>query len=488
MNRWNNAIPPTLKTKAFEETESVSKNIARRLYQVVTSNNAPNNTNSNGANNFESRAFPAPLYRPIAKSHSTPNLRTSAPSTASSPSPTPSPRPVPILESSPASSQQQRKQTTQQQQLQRRALSLQDLAISTPETVEDTVNVVEKATEKDASAALEDGLSLNKHRSFFSAATSVLNNQFSAALFLLPHQNSGLSSLTRSNLVEFSIEKGHENAVVREDMVPAAAPTLEEDDYVPYAIDDTEFVEEEQQQIVDENNSFGKHCYHISNANNNNNSNNGYDQYPNSGLNANSFNSFSSSSDGNNNNNNLNNILYASNNIEWCAEPDSSVLSSPEASSEDLDNDFVQNFLDATSITDSTSSRKPKRRVSFDPMASVILIPTKEEYYAAGLEQDLWWRSWEMKQFKYAAYREVQYIMETHGLSHSKEAFRRMSLLQYHQDEEEHNQPLPHNNNNGHIHYHHKNQHPNAVFGSPLHMSRSRSVSGSLQDLASMAN
>lgn len=75
------------------------------------------------------------------------------------------------------------------------------------------------------------------------------------------------------------------------------------------------------------------------------------------------------------------------------------------------------------------ASPKSPKRVSFSPIAAVILIPTKEEYHSAGLSENLWWRSWEMREFKYNAYREVQNIMEIYGISQVKEAFRRISML-----------------------------------------------------------
>lgn len=58
MNRLNTVIPSTLKTKAFEETESVSKNIARRLYQAVSNSTSNNASNGGTLNPGEPRSIP----------------------------------------------------------------------------------------------------------------------------------------------------------------------------------------------------------------------------------------------------------------------------------------------------------------------------------------------------------------------------------------------------------------------------------------------
>lgn len=59
MNRFNTVIPSTLKSKAIEETESVSKNIARCLYQAVSNSAAGNNVSSGGTlSSGEARSIP----------------------------------------------------------------------------------------------------------------------------------------------------------------------------------------------------------------------------------------------------------------------------------------------------------------------------------------------------------------------------------------------------------------------------------------------
>jgi hypothetical protein len=127
-----------------------------------------------------------------------------------------------------------------------------------------------------------------------------------------------------------------------------------------------------------------------------------------------------------------------------------------------------------------------KRRVSFDPIASVILIPTKEEYHSAGLHSDLWYRGHEMRQFKQDAYREVQALMWQENIVHVKEAFRRLSMT----DEADEIASNTHRNMCSH-----RNQYTSGTaadvtgatqpepFAQSLSLTRQAAVSGNLQEL-----
>jgi hypothetical protein len=137
----------------------------------------------------------------------------------------------------------------------------------------------------------------------------------------------------------------------------------------------------------------------------------------------------------------------------------------------------------------------PKRRVSFDPIASVILIPTKEEYYAAGLHTDLWYRGQEMRRFKQDAYREVQALMRQENIVHVKEAFRRLSI----NNESDVIASNTHRNTYSHSNFHapeHEEESlpdklqvqplqrdQNVLFAQSLSLVRHAAVSGNLQQL-----
>lgn len=388
LNRLNTILPPVLKSKALEETESVSKTIARRLYQAVSnSSNASNVVGDNGESRFVPQVccfrcmirtlnasqlgcqYLQSALRPLVKSHSTPNLRTSS---ALSPSLTTSnslledaANSVAVLSSSPSA-------------LQRRTMSLQNLS-------------AEAIAAESAEMPLTMASTVAK-KSFLISATTSLASRLSTLQFETP------SLSTPANIIQA------------------------EDDYVTH-IEEVDLVEEEahtlETHVEDNLDSLLAASYQEEEAN-----------------------AATDSSTSSNQPSPLN--------VEWFSEP---------ATSED-------------DIVVVVSPKNLKRRVSFSTMASVILIPTKEEYHAAGLSDHLWWRSWEMREFKYNAYREVQNIMEIYGISQVKEAFRRMSLLSE-------NDMRSYGVANSHI----SPQAPTVQFGSPMHMSRSRSISGNLQHL-----
>jgi hypothetical protein len=55
-----------------------------------------------------------------------------------------------------------------------------------------------------------------------------------------------------------------------------------------------------------------------------------------------------------------------------------------------------------------TSLRMPKKRVSFDKIASIVLIPTKQEFRTAGLGDHLWWNDSDYHSFKVSAAEDVR--------------------------------------------------------------------------------
>jgi hypothetical protein len=55
-----------------------------------------------------------------------------------------------------------------------------------------------------------------------------------------------------------------------------------------------------------------------------------------------------------------------------------------------------------------TSLKMPKKRVSFDKIASIVLIPTKQEFRAAGLGDHLWWNDSDYHSFKVSAAEDVR--------------------------------------------------------------------------------
>lgn len=115
----------------------------------------------------------------------------------------------------------------------------------------------------------------------------------------------------------------------------------------------------------------------------------------------------------------------------------------PETASEDTnDNDNVLHSeeieMKPAEVVPAPQSQKTKvsKKVSFWPMASVVLIPTKEEYFNAGLHVHLWWSAREMHEFKTQAYSTALQLMETFDISRVKDAFKRMIDLVDHSDVE----------------------------------------------------
>lgn len=54
----------------------------------------------------------------------------------------------------------------------------------------------------------------------------------------------------------------------------------------------------------------------------------------------------------------------------------------------------------------------PKRKVLFNFVISVILIPTRTEFYEAGLDNDMWWCSLDFEDFKRSAVLEIREFMK----------------------------------------------------------------------------
>lgn len=65
-----------------------------------------------------------------------------------------------------------------------------------------------------------------------------------------------------------------------------------------------------------------------------------------------------------------------------------------------------------------------KRRVAFQPLVRVVLIPSRNEYIAAGLLSILWWEDSDYSSFKTAAVRELKALMIARGIYNSKEAIK----------------------------------------------------------------
>eukprot|EP00349_Pseudokeronopsis_sp_Brazil_P000863 CAMPEP_0202962306 /NCGR_PEP_ID=MMETSP1396-20130829/6393_1 /ASSEMBLY_ACC=CAM_ASM_000872 /TAXON_ID= /ORGANISM="Pseudokeronopsis sp., Strain Brazil" /LENGTH=375 /DNA_ID=CAMNT_0049682769 /DNA_START=132 /DNA_END=1259 /DNA_ORIENTATION=- len=371
MLRFNSVLSSTLKSRAIEETESVSKVIVRHLFQAVSN---ASNAESNSTEVNDSRSISQP-YRPIVKSTSTPNLRSPTAAAQSSPRALTDPSGVdsPIaLNSSPSV-------------IQRRALSLQNLSISS-----DTVSSP-SATQK----------------KFFPLPSTALTNHLQQLHLEASSTNCVDDTRERSN----SIFSESVEVEMTADMLMQAKSSASN----VLALAEVSSIE------------FDENITSIEGASENNSPS-------------------------------------ANSAVEWCPEPPTP-----------LDENVVA----------MTSPKALKRRVSFMPMASVILIPAKEEYYQAGINEDIWWRSWEMREFKQNAYREVQNIMDIYGISRVKEAFRRMSM-----DEDVYSMSeifgAPANaavtvvckpTDSG-------TAYNSQQFGHPLHMSRSHTIENNLHVLA----
>ena len=65
-----------------------------------------------------------------------------------------------------------------------------------------------------------------------------------------------------------------------------------------------------------------------------------------------------------------------------------------------------------------------KRRVASQPLVRVVLIPSRNEYIAAGLLSILWWEDSDYTSFKTSAVRELKALMIARGIYNSKEAIK----------------------------------------------------------------
>lgn len=65
-----------------------------------------------------------------------------------------------------------------------------------------------------------------------------------------------------------------------------------------------------------------------------------------------------------------------------------------------------------------------KKRVAFQPLVRVVLIPSRNEYIAAGLLSILWWEDSDYSSFKTSAVRELKALMISRGIYNSKEAIK----------------------------------------------------------------
>lgn len=60
---------------------------------------------------------------------------------------------------------------------------------------------------------------------------------------------------------------------------------------------------------------------------------------------------------------------------------------------------------------ESSEGTKKERTVTFNPVARVILIPSRQEYHDAELAELLWWTRKELKSFQLEAKREIRQLM-----------------------------------------------------------------------------
>jgi hypothetical protein len=65
---------------------------------------------------------------------------------------------------------------------------------------------------------------------------------------------------------------------------------------------------------------------------------------------------------------------------------------------------------------------KLRKRVRYETSVRVVLIPTRDEYVEAGLQNDLWWEDTDYTVFKNSAVRELKALMTLKRLTNSKEA------------------------------------------------------------------
>ena len=72
-------------------------------------------------------------------------------------------------------------------------------------------------------------------------------------------------------------------------------------------------------------------------------------------------------------------------------------------------------------------SREPTKvikvkKVTFQTLIRVVLIPSKDEYVHAGLFDALWWRDLDYSTFKFSAFTELKALMSSRNIKNSQEA------------------------------------------------------------------
>jgi hypothetical protein len=63
------------------------------------------------------------------------------------------------------------------------------------------------------------------------------------------------------------------------------------------------------------------------------------------------------------------------------------------------------------------------KKVQFNRIVTVILIPTKEEFDEAHLKNELWWSEEECEQFKEAAQKQIAVIAKINKIRNARQAF-----------------------------------------------------------------
>ena len=76
------------------------------------------------------------------------------------------------------------------------------------------------------------------------------------------------------------------------------------------------------------------------------------------------------------------------------------------------------------------------RRVAFQPLVRVVLIPSRKEYAAANLLATLWWEDSDYTSFKTAAVVELKKVMLAKNIRSSKEAIKILYQPDFHCQEE----------------------------------------------------
>ena len=72
-----------------------------------------------------------------------------------------------------------------------------------------------------------------------------------------------------------------------------------------------------------------------------------------------------------------------------------------------------------------TATKTPvRRKVEFQPLVRVVLIPSRTEYSSAGLLSILWWEDSDYSSFKSTAVRELKALMISRGIYSSRDAIK----------------------------------------------------------------